>query len=257
MHPVGDVPPNVVGLVGGLVGLPGAAVDQHAQIARLSDSQVLGEAAVGLPTGFCEFPIYLAYPPRCSDLPSTSLPEDAAYLYRSPLVRRVCRLSRVDGDAAFFQTVSGVCGRGGAVSALGGKEMSGTRVGDGLLRKKDILTLQRESEGETDFRTLGLWSLTAIGIGGIIGVGAFVLLGTASANNAGPDVTLSFIVAGIASACAALCYAEFAGMIPISGAPTPMATRCSGNFSLGSSAGTSCWSTRWWSRWWRLVSQVT
>jgi len=96
--------------------------------------------------------------------------------------------------------------------------MSGTRAGGGLLRKKDIPALQRESEGETDFRrTLGLWSLTAIGIGGIIGVGAFVLLGTASANNAGPAVALSFIIAGIASACAALCYAEFAGMIPVSG----------------------------------------
>ncbi len=44
-----------------------------------------------------------------------------------------------------------------------------------------------------------------------------MLLGTASANNAGPAVALSFIIAGIASACAALCYAEFAGMIPVSG----------------------------------------
>ncbi|MCA3747590.1 MAG: amino acid permease [Rubrobacter sp.] len=87
-----------------------------------------------------------------------------------------------------------------------------------LLRKKDIPTLQREAAGDTGLkRTLGVWSLTFIGLGGIIGVGVFVLTGVVAANQAGPAVALSFVVAGIASAAAALCYAEFAGMIPVSG----------------------------------------
>jgi APA family basic amino acid/polyamine antiporter len=66
-------------------------------------------------------------------------------------------------------------------------------------------------------RVLGLWQLTAIGLGGIIGVGIFVLAGQQAAANAGPAVALSFILAGIASAAAALCYAEFAGLIPVTG----------------------------------------
>ncbi|MGH3146243.1 MAG: amino acid permease, partial [Rubrobacter sp.] len=87
-----------------------------------------------------------------------------------------------------------------------------------LFRKKDIPTLQRESSGETGLkRTLGVWNLTAIGIGAIIGVGAFVLTGTVAANQAGPGVALSFVLAGLISASAALCYAEFASMIPVTG----------------------------------------
>ena len=56
-----------------------------------------------------------------------------------------------------------------------------------------------------------------LGIGAIIGTGIFVLTGRAAAANAGPAVALSFIVAGIASAFAGLCYSEMASMIPISG----------------------------------------
>src|SRR3712207_7395159 len=67
-----------------------------------------------------------------------------------------------------------------------------------LLRKKDIPTLQREAAGDTGMeRTLGLWNLTAIGIGAIVGVGAFVLTGVVAANQAGPAVSLSFVVAGV------------------------------------------------------------
>jgi APA family basic amino acid/polyamine antiporter len=66
-------------------------------------------------------------------------------------------------------------------------------------------------------RVLGLWQLTAIGIGGLIGVGVFVLTGVVAATQAGPAVIISFLIAGIASGAAALCYAEFSGMIPISG----------------------------------------
>jgi basic amino acid/polyamine antiporter, APA family len=87
-----------------------------------------------------------------------------------------------------------------------------------IWRKKDVLTLQREAETGTYLkRSLGVLSLTALGIGAIIGVGVFVLTGVAAATQAGPAVALSFIIAGIASASAALCYAEFASMIPVAG----------------------------------------
>ncbi len=87
-----------------------------------------------------------------------------------------------------------------------------------LTRHKTIEALQAEAGTRGDFRrVLGLWQLTAIGIGGIIGVGIFVLAGQQAAMNAGPAVALSFIIAGIGSAAAALCYAEFAGMIPVTG----------------------------------------
>jgi len=87
-----------------------------------------------------------------------------------------------------------------------------------FLRHKSVEQLQAEVGQRKDFRrVLGLWQLTAIGIGGIIGVGIFVLAGQQAAMNAGPAVALSFIIAGFGSACAALCYAEFAGLIPVTG----------------------------------------
>jgi APA family basic amino acid/polyamine antiporter len=66
-------------------------------------------------------------------------------------------------------------------------------------------------------RVLGLWQLTAIGLGGLIGAGIFVLTAVVAATQAGPAVSLSFGIAGIASAAAALCHAEFAGMISVAG----------------------------------------
>ena len=87
-----------------------------------------------------------------------------------------------------------------------------------LTRHKTIEQLQADAGERRDFRrTLGVWQLTAIGLGGIIGVGIFVLAGQQAAANAGPAVALAFVIAGIASAAAALCYAEFAGMIPVTG----------------------------------------
>ncbi|MEW9571793.1 amino acid permease [Rhodanobacter sp. Si-c] len=87
-----------------------------------------------------------------------------------------------------------------------------------MLRHKSVEQLQSEAGQRGDFRrVLGLWQLTAIGIGGIIGVGIFVLAGQQAAMNAGPAVALSFLIAGAGSACAALCYAEFAGLIPVTG----------------------------------------
>ncbi|HEY9899752.1 MAG TPA: amino acid permease [Pantanalinema sp.] len=66
-------------------------------------------------------------------------------------------------------------------------------------------------------RVLGALDLTALGIGAIIGTGIFVITGTAAARWAGPGIILSFIIAGIACAFAALAYAELASMIPASG----------------------------------------
>jgi APA family basic amino acid/polyamine antiporter len=66
-------------------------------------------------------------------------------------------------------------------------------------------------------RVLGAVDLTLLGIGAIIGTGIFVLTGQAAAAHAGPAVVLSMIVAGIASALAALCYAEFASSVPVAG----------------------------------------
>jgi APA family basic amino acid/polyamine antiporter len=66
-------------------------------------------------------------------------------------------------------------------------------------------------------KTLGVWGLTALGIGAIVGTGIFVLTGKAAATSAGPAIVLSFVIAGIVSALAALCYAELASTVPVSG----------------------------------------
>ncbi len=87
-----------------------------------------------------------------------------------------------------------------------------------LIRSKSVAQLQAEAGASRDFRrTMGVWQLTAIGVGAIVGVGVFVLAPNEAALNAGPAIILSFLVAGIGSACAALSYAEFAGMIPVTG----------------------------------------
>jgi APA family basic amino acid/polyamine antiporter len=88
--------------------------------------------------------------------------------------------------------------------------------GSGVFRRKPIEDIT--DERATDLaRSLGLWQLTAIGVGGIIGAGIFALAGAVANDTAGPAVLISFLVAGIASAAAALSYAEFAGMIPKAG----------------------------------------
>ena len=87
-----------------------------------------------------------------------------------------------------------------------------------LLRKKSLEALQAEAQKPGPFRrVLGLWQLVGIGLGGLIGVGIFVLTGVVAATQAGPAVALSFLIAGVASGAAALCYAEFASMIPVAG----------------------------------------
>jgi basic amino acid/polyamine antiporter, APA family len=88
-----------------------------------------------------------------------------------------------------------------------------------LLKTKSIEQLVSDVEhgGKALKRTLTAWDLTLLGIGAIIGTGIFVLTGTAAANQAGPAIAMSYLAAGIACAFAALCYAEFASMVPIAG----------------------------------------
>jgi APA family basic amino acid/polyamine antiporter len=86
-----------------------------------------------------------------------------------------------------------------------------------LLAKKTDFSDADRGEGPKLQRTLGPWGLTALGIGAVIGSGIFVVTGQAAAMHAGPAVVLSFILAGIACGFTALCYAEFATLIPMSG----------------------------------------
>jgi APA family basic amino acid/polyamine antiporter len=87
-----------------------------------------------------------------------------------------------------------------------------------LWARKSLEVLLDEMAGEHRLRrVLGPVALTALGVGAIIGTGIFVLVGKAAHQNAGPAVTLSFVVAGITCIFAALCYAEFASMAPVAG----------------------------------------
>ncbi|MET0515073.1 MAG: amino acid permease [Nitrospiraceae bacterium] len=93
-----------------------------------------------------------------------------------------------------------------------------------LFRTKSIERILADSEKPEHRlkRTLTAWDLTGLGIGAIIGTGIFVLIGTAIVGDAhrpgaGPGITLSFVLSGLTCALAALCYAEFAAMIPVAG----------------------------------------
>src|SRR5450432_2051021 len=96
--------------------------------------------------------------------------------------------------------------------------MTGGRMPNPLFATKSVDQLRRDADGSHGLkRTLTATDLVLLGIGAIIGTGIFVITGHAAAANAGPAVVLSFVVAGIASAFAGLCYAEMASMIPVSG----------------------------------------
>ncbi|MBX2909215.1 MAG: amino acid permease [Chitinophagales bacterium] len=88
-----------------------------------------------------------------------------------------------------------------------------------LFSKKSIPQLISESEEGADTlkRTLGVGALVALGIGVIIGAGLFSITGLAAGYNAGPAVTIAFLIAALGCAFAGLCYAEFASMIPVAG----------------------------------------
>ena len=102
-----------------------------------------------------------------------------------------------------------------------------------LSSTKNISQIQAEASEEgqhTLKRTLTATNLVMLGIGAIIGAGIFVLTGTAAANNAGPAVVWSFVLAGLGCLFAGLCYAEFASMIPVAGSAYTYAYATLGEF---------------------------
>lgn len=99
--------------------------------------------------------------------------------------------------------------------------------------RKSIPRLKAEAAESNEHslkRTLSATNLVTLGIGAIIGAGFFVLTGHAAAENAGPAVTLSFVVGGIACAFAGLCYAEMASTVPIAGSAYTYAYATMGEF---------------------------
>jgi APA family basic amino acid/polyamine antiporter len=87
-----------------------------------------------------------------------------------------------------------------------------------LLRRKSVASLQAEAETDVSLkRVLGPLNLVLLGIGCTIGAGVFVLTGLVASSMAGPGVVLSYVLAGTASIFAALCYSEFASLVPMSG----------------------------------------
>ena len=89
----------------------------------------------------------------------------------------------------------------------------------GLFATKSVSRIMSESEDGAHQlkRTLGAGQLIALGIGAIIGAGLFSLTGLAAAQNSGPAVTISMIIAAVGCAFAGLCYSEFSCMIPVAG----------------------------------------
>ncbi|MET0369244.1 MAG: amino acid permease, partial [Methylobacterium sp.] len=89
----------------------------------------------------------------------------------------------------------------------------------GLMARKSVedIVSGGEAEAQSLSRSLGPFSIMAMGIGAIIGAGIFVLTGTAAAQYAGPGIMLSFVLGGIACAFVGLCYSEMAALIPVAG----------------------------------------
>ncbi len=89
-----------------------------------------------------------------------------------------------------------------------------------LFATKSIAVLRAEAAAESERslkRTLGPLSLTALGVGAIVGAGIFVLTGVAAALSAGPAVAISMVFAAVACGFAGLCYAEMASAVPVAG----------------------------------------
>lgn len=117
-----------------------------------------------------------------------------------------------------------------------------------------LLEESRETGEHSLKRTLGVFQLTALGVGAVIGAGIFVMVGL-GAQYAGPGLTLSFVLSGLGCAFAGLCYAEFAAMIPLAGSAYTYAYATLGEllawiigwdltleYAMGASAVSSGWS---------------
>ncbi len=92
-----------------------------------------------------------------------------------------------------------------------------TRDTTSIWRKKPLAAYEADMKKSELKRVLTRWSLTSLGIGAVIGGGVFVLTGIAANEWAGPALALAFVMAGVACAFAALCYAEFASILPVEG----------------------------------------
>lgn len=101
-----------------------------------------------------------------------------------------------------------------------------------LFRTKPVEQSIEDAEGGEHRlrRSLSALDLTVFGIGVIVGTGIFVLTGVAARNTAGPAVAISFVIAGIVCALAALCYAEFAATVPVAGSAYTYAYATIGEF---------------------------
>jgi APA family basic amino acid/polyamine antiporter len=86
-----------------------------------------------------------------------------------------------------------------------------------IWKKKPVEAFEADMQKSELKRVLGKWGLTSIGVGAVIGAGIFVMTGLGAKEYAGPALALSFVVAGIGCAFAALCYAEFASFLPVEG----------------------------------------
>jgi APA family basic amino acid/polyamine antiporter len=101
----------------------------------------------------------------------------------------------------------------------------------GLMGRKSVDDILESGEGEQQLsKSLGALSITAMGIGAIIGAGIFVLTGTAAAQYAGPGIMLSFVLGGIACAFVGLCYSEMAALIPVAGSSYTYTSATLGEF---------------------------
>src|SRR5579864_7317716 len=100
-----------------------------------------------------------------------------------------------------------------------------------LFRTKPIAELVADHGSTVGLRrVLGPMNLIALGIGAIIGTGIFVLTGQVAAANAGPAIVISMVIAGVVSALAGLCYAEFASTVPVAGSAYTYAYATLGEF---------------------------
>jgi len=86
-----------------------------------------------------------------------------------------------------------------------------------LFRKKSLSLMLAQSEKKELARAMSLLDLIFLGVGCVIGTGIFVVTGVVAAESSGPAIMLSFVIAGIACALAAFCYAEFSSAVPVSG----------------------------------------
>jgi len=135
--------------------------------------------------------------PYAATLALCSLPSAVSVAHSAAIVRRFMKSNSSEGDDTLLR---------------------------GIFRTKnldDILAAAQE-EGRTLKRALGAFNVTLIGIGAIVGAGIFATVGTAAVGDssrpgAGPSLMLSFVITGVVCAFTALCYAEMAAMVPISG----------------------------------------